>query len=207
MADLYTSWEQGLPKMNELVPISQALLPHDLATAFDLHAVCDVDGSGRKKEDGNGRGGRRGGDPSTSPNVQKRTKEDETRNDAGKRPLSCGQHNDGEGSGEELSARNLKRPRLVWTPRLHKRFVEAVEKVGVDKAVPKTVMQMMGVSGLTRDNVASHLQKYRLLLKKQATDGQTDHHSGIPEARLPTDGDDEKAPVDSPAVVEDKGSW
>lgn len=60
MADLYTSWEQGLPKMNELVPISQALLPHDLATAFDLHAVCDVDGSGRKKEDGNGRGGRRG---------------------------------------------------------------------------------------------------------------------------------------------------
>lgn len=148
-----------------------------------------------------------GGDPSTSPNVQKRTKEDETRNDAGKRPFSCGEHNDGEGSGEELSARNLKRPRLVWTPRLHKRFVEAVEKVGVDKAVPKTVMQMMGVSGLTRDNVASHLQKYRLLLKKQATDGQTDHQSGIPEARLPTDGDDEKPPVDSPAVVEDKGSW
>mmetsp|Transcript_9575 Transcript_9575/g.58333 ORF Transcript_9575/g.58333 Transcript_9575/m.58333 type:complete len:86 (-) Transcript_9575:1190-1447(-) len=60
MADLYTSWEQGLPKMNELVPISQALLPHDLATAFDLHAVCDVDGSGRKKEDGNGRDGGRG---------------------------------------------------------------------------------------------------------------------------------------------------
>lgn len=125
----------------------------------------------------------------------------------GKRPLLLGAHNEGEGSGEELSARNLKRPRLVWTPRLHKRFVEAVEKVGVDKAVPKTLMQMMGVSGLTRDNVASHLQKYRLSLKKQATDRQADHQSGIAEACSPTDGDDEKTPVNSPAVVEDKGSW
>eukprot|EP00894_Picocystis_sp_ML_P004308 jgi/Pico_ML_1/54825/g687.t1 len=60
MADLYTSWEQGLPKMDELVPISQALLPYDLATAFDLHAVCDVEGTHRRKEDGKGRNGGRG---------------------------------------------------------------------------------------------------------------------------------------------------
>jgi hypothetical protein len=32
----------------------------------------------------------------------------------------------------------------------------------LDAAVPKTIMQMMNVEGLTRENVASHLQKYRL---------------------------------------------
>lgn len=39
-------------------------------------------------------------------------------------------------------ARALKRPRLVWTPQLHKLFEEAVQKLGVDKAVPKTIMQV-----------------------------------------------------------------
>ena len=38
-------------------------------------------------------------------------------------------------------ARALKRPRLVWTAKLHKRFVEAVEQLGLKNAVPKTIMQ------------------------------------------------------------------
>lgn len=67
----------------------------------------------------------------------------------------------------DVQARALKRPRLVWTPRLHRVFEAAVQKLGVDKAVPKTIMQLMNVEGLTRENVASHLQKYRLQLKKQ----------------------------------------
>jgi SHAQKYF class myb-like DNA-binding protein len=58
----------------------------------------------------------------------------------------------------------------VWTPQLHKLFEEAVQKIGLDKAVPKTIMQYMNVEGLTRENVASHLQKYRLSLKKTTTD-------------------------------------
>lgn len=66
----------------------------------------------------------------------------------------------------EASARTLKRPRLVWTPELHKRFVDAVTHLGVQTAVPKTIMQLMNVEGLTRENVASHLQKYRLYLKR-----------------------------------------
>eukprot|EP00878_Enallax_costatus_P035623 GHUV01039804.1.p1 GENE.GHUV01039804.1~~GHUV01039804.1.p1 ORF type:complete len:217 (+),score=96.17 GHUV01039804.1:1-651(+) len=72
--------------------------------------------------------------------------------------------------------RAVKRPRLVWTPELHKVFEEAVQKLGVDKAVPKTIMQMMKVEGLTRENVASHLQKYRLSIKRAPadnTDGKT----------------------------------
>ncbi|MCO5584600.1 hypothetical protein L7F22_038531 [Adiantum nelumboides] len=67
---------------------------------------------------------------------------------------------------EEASARTLKRPRLVWTPELHKRFVDAVTHLGVQTAVPKTIMQLMNLEGLTRENVASHLQKYRLYLKR-----------------------------------------
>lgn len=39
------------------------------------------------------------------------------------------------------TAGTVKRARLVWTPQLHKRFEEAVEKLGYDKAVPKTIMQ------------------------------------------------------------------
>ncbi|KAI5064587.1 hypothetical protein GOP47_0021257 [Adiantum capillus-veneris] len=69
-------------------------------------------------------------------------------------------------SNEEQSARTLKKPRLVWTPQLHKRFVDAVAHLGIKHAVPKTIMQLMNVDGLTRENVASHLQKYRLYLKR-----------------------------------------
>eukprot|EP00249_Psilotum_nudum_P011176 c23011_g1_i2 orf=420-1655(+) len=71
-----------------------------------------------------------------------------------------------ENSSEDQAARTLKRPRLVWTPQLHKRFVDAVAHLGIKNAVPKTIMQLMNVEGLTRENVASHLQKYRLYLKR-----------------------------------------
>lgn len=76
----------------------------------------------------------------------------------------------GGGNGDE-PARTLKRPRLVWTPQLHKRFVDAVAHLGIKNAVPKTIMQLMSVDGLTRENVASHLQKYRLYLKRLHTGG------------------------------------
>ena len=50
------------------------------------------------------------------------------------------------------------RSRLVWTPELHERFMNAVNHLGVKHAVPKTILQLMNVEGLTRENVASHLQ-------------------------------------------------
>ncbi|KAM7257013.1 hypothetical protein ACFE04_012754 [Oxalis oulophora] len=68
------------------------------------------------------------------------------------------------GAGDDQA--RTKRPRLVWTPQLHKRFVDAVAHLGIKNAVPKTIMQLMSVDGLTRENVASHLQKYRLYLKR-----------------------------------------
>jgi SHAQKYF class myb-like DNA-binding protein len=52
---------------------------------------------------------------------------------------------------------------VEWTQELHDRFVCAVETLGADKAVPSKILDHMGpiAAGLTRQNVASHLQKYR----------------------------------------------
>ncbi|PSC69534.1 Two-component response regulator ARR14 isoform 1 [Micractinium conductrix] len=59
-----------------------------------------------------------------------------------------------------------KKPRVVWSVEMHQQFVDAVNQLGVDKAVPKRILDLMNVEGLTRENVASHLQKYRLYLKR-----------------------------------------
>ncbi|KAH7388166.1 hypothetical protein KP509_16G061900 [Ceratopteris richardii] len=54
-----------------------------------------------------------------------------------------------------------KKMKVDWTPELHRRFVQAVEQLGVDKAIPSRILEIMGVENLTRHNIASHLQKYR----------------------------------------------
>jgi SHAQKYF class myb-like DNA-binding protein len=41
---------------------------------------------------------------------------------------------------------------------LHQQFVVAVNQLGIDKAVPKKIVEIMKVQGLSRENVASHLQ-------------------------------------------------
>ncbi|XP_057520318.1 two-component response regulator-like APRR2 isoform X2 [Amaranthus tricolor] len=55
-----------------------------------------------------------------------------------------------------------KRMKIDWTPDLHKKFVQAVEQLGVDQAIPSRILELMKVEGLTRHNIASHLQKYRM---------------------------------------------
>lgn len=57
------------------------------------------------------------------------------------------------------SSRKIK---VDWTPELHKRFEKAVQDLGVDQAIPSRILELMKVDGLTRHNVASHLQKYRM---------------------------------------------
>ncbi|TVU08320.1 hypothetical protein EJB05_41720, partial [Eragrostis curvula] len=71
-----------------------------------------------------------------------------------------------DGTREDKQA---KRQRIQWSGQLHRLFVEVVHRLGIDKAVPKKIVEMMNVEGLRREHVASHLQKYRLYLKKIST--------------------------------------
>nr|QSD99641.1 MYB family transcription factor [Melilotus albus] len=57
---------------------------------------------------------------------------------------------------------NRKKMKVDWTAELHKKFVKAVEQLGIDQAIPSRILELMKVDGLTRHNVASHLQKYRI---------------------------------------------
>lgn len=152
--DWLAKWEEELPSPEELMPLTQNLITPDLAAAFKIHTSSAsasaptesgsvFPGSGQQQQ-------RPGGEP------PKRIELEEEESSVGGVTENVG----------EEPARTLKRPRLVWTPQLHKRFVDAVAHLGIKNAVPKTIMQLMNVEGLTRENVASHLQKYRLYLKR-----------------------------------------
>ncbi|KAL9241139.1 hypothetical protein vseg_015283 [Gypsophila vaccaria] len=69
---------------------------------------------------------------------------------------------------KESSDPSSKKARVVWTIELHQKFVKAVNQIGIDsdKVGPKKILDLMNVPWLTRENVASHLQKYRLYLSR-----------------------------------------
>ncbi|KAG9145424.1 hypothetical protein Leryth_021345 [Lithospermum erythrorhizon] len=138
-------WEDGLPCLDDLTPLSQALIPAELATAFRITAE----------------------QPRTVVEVNRASK-NTIRSIRGQLDLNMEEYNNNNNNNDDDvgSGKCSKRPRLVWTPQLHKRFVEVVGHLGIKNAVPKTIMQLMNVEGLTRENVASHLQKYRLYLKR-----------------------------------------
>ncbi|CAA0814595.1 Two-component response regulator ARR2 [Striga hermonthica] len=57
---------------------------------------------------------------------------------------------------------NVKRKVCTeWTQELHDKFVQAVEELGEGRCFPKEILDLMDVPGLTRMQVASHLQKCR----------------------------------------------
>ncbi|CAL9242801.1 unnamed protein product, partial [Arabidopsis halleri] len=65
---------------------------------------------------------------------------------------------------DRACASSSKKRRVVWTKELHKKFVDAVKYLGLDKAVPKKILELMNVENLSRENVASHLQVTFLLV-------------------------------------------
>ncbi|KAI4331088.1 hypothetical protein MLD38_029311 [Melastoma candidum] len=75
-----------------------------------------------------------------------------------KKPSSSGSNHSKNNNNLQGGKRKVK---VDWTPELHRRFVQAVEQLGVDKAVPSRILEIMGIDCLTRHNIASHLQKYR----------------------------------------------
>ena len=80
-----------------------------------------------------------------------------------------------DGAGEESGAgRPMHKQRFVWTSELHRRFEAAVNTLGIDAAKPQAISQLMNCEGEgapTRQNIKSHLQKYRLLMQKRARQG------------------------------------
>ncbi|WOL15784.1 hypothetical protein Cni_G24565 [Canna indica] len=148
----FARWEEQLPSPEELMPISQTLITPDLAIAFDIPlSPANHNPSLLSLHP-----------PPVSPLRPPPPPSDLDSSDLNSPSTAGG----GGPPGADEPARTLKRPRLVWTPQLHKRFVDAVAHLGIKNAVPKTIMQLMSVDGLTRENVASHLQKYRLYLKR-----------------------------------------
>ncbi|XP_015161764.1 two-component response regulator ARR11 isoform X3 [Solanum tuberosum] len=79
-----------------------------------------------------------------------------------------------------VDSSSMKKARVVWTVDLHQKFVKAVNHIGFDKVGPKKILDLMGVPWLTRENVASHLQKYRLYLTRlQKEDEAKDSFGGM----------------------------
>ncbi|KAH6555020.1 hypothetical protein KP509_19G044200 [Ceratopteris richardii] len=60
-----------------------------------------------------------------------------------------------------------RKPRRCWAPELHRKFVDALQQLGgAEVATPKQIREVMQVDGLTNDEVKSHLQKYRLHMRR-----------------------------------------
>ncbi|KAI7741714.1 hypothetical protein M8C21_026514 [Ambrosia artemisiifolia] len=79
---------------------------------------------------------------------------------------------------------SVKKARVVWTVDLHQKFVKAVNLIGFEKVGPKKILDLMNVPWLTRENVASHLQKYRLYLTRLQKDDLKTSSSG-PKPDIP----------------------
>jgi len=84
----------------------------------------------------------------------------------------------------------MKKPKVVWTPELHAKFLHALQRLGKVQAIPKRIMEVMNVPGLTRENIASHLQKYRQRNRKENEGGG----EGIPEGEAPKEANGTVAP-------------
>ncbi|KAG4914891.1 two-component response regulator ARR14 isoform X1 [Glycine max] len=79
---------------------------------------------------------------------------------------------------DDCYAPPAKEHRVVWSEELHQEFVNAVMQIGLDKAEPKRILEVINIPGLTKENVASHLQKHRLYLKRSS--GMTLQQNGMP---------------------------
>ncbi|KAG9395545.1 hypothetical protein J8273_3121 [Carpediemonas membranifera] len=81
------------------------------------------------------------------------------------------------------------RQRFAWTPELHHSFEEAVLKLGLKSARPRHILTEMrrtctcaSIAEVTRDNISSHLQKYRaraMTLFKLSRSELTDSHGEL----------------------------
>ncbi|CAN1190907.1 Transcription factor HHO5 [Linum perenne] len=102
------------------------------------------------------------------------------------------------GNEQQLKVQTMNKPRLVlgqqqfnkkqrrcWAPELHRMFVDVLEELGGPHvATPKQIREKMQVERLTNDEVKSHLQKYRLHIRKHSasSSGQAKYGGNCNEA-------------------------
>ncbi|XP_069148971.1 two-component response regulator ARR2-like [Solanum lycopersicum] len=86
---------------------------------------------------------------------------------------------------ERSDTTTLKKARTTWSAELHRKFLEAVDFYGINKVVPKKILERMNVAGLKREQVASHLQKHRLIQRKNQSE-QNNACMGDSEATIGT---------------------
>jgi SHAQKYF class myb-like DNA-binding protein len=140
--DRVLEWVAGLPTAAELTPLSHQLIPRALAAAFQIN-IADASTSSDS--------------PTSHLSFPCDDFDDEV--DEGGRETE-------ESAVAPGGGKARKKARMVWTAELHRRFIEAVKQLGDKAAVPKAIVQVMNVEGITREHVASHLQKYRGYLKR-----------------------------------------
>ncbi|KAF8775342.1 hypothetical protein HU200_004753 [Digitaria exilis] len=160
-------WEIGLPSASELTPLWHPLITPALATAFRINIAgatfAAFDDSPYAHD-------------SPTSHLSLLFDEDDGEEEVVEEGEQEEEEEEGAAAAETEDAasgscacrggRPRKKARMVWTPELHHRFVEAVAHLGDKGAVPKAIVRFMNVEGLTRENVASHLQKYRIYLKR-----------------------------------------
>ncbi|KAL9663914.1 hypothetical protein QQ045_019308 [Rhodiola kirilowii] len=72
-----------------------------------------------------------------------------------------------ESNKDNESRQTQRKQRRCWSPELHRRFIHALQQLGGPHvATPKQIKELMKVDGLTNDEVKSHLQKYRLHMRR-----------------------------------------
>ncbi|KAK2984966.1 hypothetical protein RJ640_003700 [Escallonia rubra] len=68
---------------------------------------------------------------------------------------------DDQGNNNNNGGRVKRKVCTEWTDELHSKFMDAVGQLGEGRCYPKEILEHMKVPGLTRMQVASHLQKCR----------------------------------------------
>lgn len=97
--------------------------------------------------------------------------------------------------GEQPNKR-LRKDRCIWTTELLQKFEVAIRELGINRARPMAILDHMREPGLTKANVKSKLQKYRVKVQiitrnqQEALQGltmlmsQADPHGGENDARV-----------------------
>ncbi|KAG4934116.1 hypothetical protein JHK87_048118 [Glycine soja] len=140
-------------RIEELQNIWQHVIRRKKIDSKEQNKTSDYDKT--NSDSGNGRGSAATGNSDQNGKPSKKRKDQDEDDD---------EENDTDHDNEDPSTQ--KKPRVVWSVELHRKFVSAVNLLGIDKAVPKKILDLMNDEKLTRENVASHLQKYRLYLKR-----------------------------------------